>query len=221
MAAGMEVIKQGAEARIYLMNFLSRPTIVKERFTKAYRHPTLDQKLTHKRTSQEARSLLRCRKAGIATPAVFFVDYESHKIYMENIVDSQMLKDRIDYLLKKGGDEAEEDLKNLARQIGATVAAMHNVDCIHGDLTTSNLLLKEGGPIFVIDFGLSFISALAEDKGVDLYVLERAFLSSHPNTENIFKVVLDSYKTACNQAGVVLAKFEDVRQRGRKRLMVG
>ena len=37
----------------------------------------------------------------------------------------------------------------------------------------------------VIDFGLSYISTLAEDKAVDLYVLERAFLSTHPSSEKL------------------------------------
>ena len=31
----------------------------------------------------------------------------------------------------------------------------------------------------LIDFGLSFNSTIPEDKGVDLYVLERAFTSAH------------------------------------------
>ncbi len=31
----------------------------------------------------------------------------------------------------------------------------------------------------IIDFGLSTTSTVAEDKGVDLYVLERAFISAH------------------------------------------
>ena len=57
-----------------------------------------------------------------------------------------------------------------------------NSDVIHGDLTTSNMLLRDSEDIVLIDFGLSYISSLVEDKGVDLYVLERAFLSCHPNT---------------------------------------
>lgn len=31
----------------------------------------------------------------------------------------------------------------------------------------------------LIDFGLSYNSTIPEDKGVDLYVLERAFASAH------------------------------------------
>lgn len=37
----------------------------------------------------------------------------------------------------------------------------------------------------MIDFGLSFNSDLVEDRAVDLYVLERAFLSSHPESSLI------------------------------------
>lgn len=59
-----ELLKQGAEARVYRAHFLGKPTIVKQRFPKRYRHPTLDEKLTHRRTTQEVRSILRCRKAG-------------------------------------------------------------------------------------------------------------------------------------------------------------
>ena len=100
---------------------------------------------------------------------------------------------------------------------------MHNVDCIHGDLTTSNILLKTGAEnIILIDFGLSFISALTEDKDVDLYVLERAFLSTHPNTEElIFKIILESYRKKANKAEEVIKKLDEVRLRGRKRTMVG
>lgn len=62
--AKAELLKQGAEARVYRAHFLGKPTIVKQRFPKRYRHPTLDEKLTHRRTTQEVRSILRCRKAG-------------------------------------------------------------------------------------------------------------------------------------------------------------
>uniref|UniRef100_A0A670I3X6 Non-specific serine/threonine protein kinase n=1 Tax=Podarcis muralis TaxID=64176 RepID=A0A670I3X6_PODMU len=51
--AGLEMVQQGAEARVYRGLFLGRPTVAKHRFPKRYR-----------RTAQEARSLLRCRRAG-------------------------------------------------------------------------------------------------------------------------------------------------------------
>lgn len=216
------LVKQGAEARVYKTQFYNKNTIVKERFSKSYRHPSLDEKLTHRRTNQEVRSILRCRKAGICTPAVYFVDYSSHRIFMEEIPDSVTARDHINNLLQLSAEAAEQKLQSLAKNIGNTLAEMHNVDCIHGDLTTSNILLKKGfEKIVVIDFGLSFISGLTEDKGVDLYVLERAFLSTHPNTEHIFQIVLESYKKRAKKTEEIIKKLDEVRLRGRKRTMVG
>jgi TP53 regulating kinase-like protein len=46
----------------------------------------------------------------------------------------------------------------------------------------------------LIDFGLSYHSTLVEDKAVDLYVLERAFASTHPDSEPMFAGVLSAYE---------------------------
>lgn len=75
-------------------------------------------------------------------------------------------------------------LDTIAQKIGVSLAKMHTLNVVHGDLTTSNLMLRENSDsVVVIDFGLSFVSSLVEDKAVDLYVLERAFASTHPKTE--------------------------------------
>jgi TP53 regulating kinase-like protein len=74
----------------------------------------------------------------------------------------------------------------------------------------------------VLDFGLSHFENFAEEKGVDLYVLERAILSTHPNTEDLFQTILDNYmKYNKKGAPEVIAKLDEVRLRGRKRTMVG
>lgn len=216
------LLKQGAEARVYRTEFYKKKVIVKERFSKSYRHPSLDEKLTQRRTTQEVRSMLRCRKAGICTPSVYFVDYSTYCIFMEEVENCVTARDRINTLLDVPCEESRKSLESLAEKIGSSLAAMHNVDCIHGDLTTSNILIKEGYEnIILIDFGLSFISSLTEDKGVDLYVLERAFLSTHPNTEQLFKIVLESYRKKANKADEIIKKLDEVRMRGRKRTMVG
>ena len=147
---------------------------------------------------------------------------------MENVLNSTPVRDFLNVKLPKGveGSSPEfQSLDSLANRLGSILARMHSVDVIHGDLTTSNMLLRENdGDIVLIDFGLSYISSLVEDKGVDLYVLERALLSTHPNTEEFFKIVLQSY---CNgssnseKAQEVLKKLDEVRLRGRKRIMVG
>lgn len=111
--------------------------------------------------------------------------------------------------------------------MGQILAKMHDEDVIHGDLTTSNMLLRgdpedgEKNHLVLIDFGLSYISALPEDKGVDLYVLEKAFLSTHPNTEELFEKLLKSYAASSKKSAAVIKKLDEVRLRGRKRSMVG
>ncbi|KAM9361416.1 EKC/KEOPS complex subunit TP53RK [Symphorus nematophorus] len=221
-----KLLKQGAEARVYRAQFLGKPTIVKERFPKRYRHPLLDEKLTHRRTVQEVRSILRCRRAGISSPVVYFVDYTSHCIFLEEIVGSVTVRDHIVSAQQSKESCKEPELERLAERVGQILAKMHDEDVIHGDLTTSNMLLRcsaeNGEPeLVLIDFGLSYISALPEDKGVDLYVLEKAFLSTHPNTEALFEKLLKSYAASSKKSAAVIKKLDEVRLRGRKRSMVG
>lgn len=112
---------------------------------------------------------------------------------------------------------------------GMLVGKMHMNNIIHGDLTTSNMLVKqpvhnEHIELTMIDFGLGYMESVAEDKGVDLYVLERALLSTHPRTERFFEILLNSYKSECGGATAaqeVIDKLDEVRLRGRKRTMVG
>ncbi|CAN0272352.1 unnamed protein product [Lampetra fluviatilis] len=242
--AGLTLISQGAEARVYRGTFLGRPAVLKERFPRKYRHPQLDWRLTRRRTVQEVRSLLRCRRAGILTPVVYFVDYERHCIYMEDLAGAVTVREYVQSTSQAAGGEK---LLTLAVLIGRTLAHMHTQDVVHGDLTTSNLLLlfppaesPEPGAgtaspepckqhpqptprMALIDFGLSCVSALVEDKAVDLHVLEKAFLSSHPGTEAVFAAVLTAYTATMKGrfAVPIIAKLDEVRLRGRKRSMVG
>ena len=216
---GATLIKQGAEARVYRSHFFGKPAIAKERFVKSYRVATLDQKLSQRRMSQEARSIARCRRHGIRAPAVYHLDFQKRIIFMEEITQGVLLKD---FICQRFADNDNEALSELVKLIGKILAQMHDVDVIHGDLTTSNMIYDpETKNLTLIDFGLSFVSGLSEDKGVDLYVLERAFLSTHPNSEQLFQTLLDSYSASSKNSHAVIAKLDGVRMRGRKRTMVG
>lgn len=119
---------------------------------------------------------------------------------------------------------------------------MHLAEIVHGDLTTSNMMLRLLPPgstpsfeVVMIDFGLSSSSRMAEDRAVDLYVLERAFASTHPipllesGEQGVphFDKVLEGYRLGVERRGVkgewakIFARLEEVRLRGRKRSMVG
>ena len=120
---------------------------------------------------------------------------------------------------------------------------MHFADIIHGDLTTSNMMIKSSvmppnlcqeitahqmmavthnqghhiGTLYFIDFGLSQVSNKIEDKAVDIYVLKRAFISTHPGTEELFEKVVLKYRDIMTekhrggQKGLqIVAKFRDV-----------
>lgn len=212
--ASWRLIKQGAEARVYRGEHAGKPVIIKERFRKSYRVPELDKKLTSRRLNQEVRSIARCHKNGIRAPQVYRVDNAQKLIHMECIEDGIVLREYLDRPGNSTGD--------LMEVVGTVLAKLHNIDLIHGDLTTSNMIYNhDKKEITLIDFGLSFVSGSTEDKGVDLYVLERAFLSTHPNTDPCFQQILDSYKCLADNGEAVIKKLDEVRARGRKRTMVG
>eukprot|EP00128_Syssomonas_multiformis_P009470 Colp12_sorted_trinity150504_noHs@17526 len=212
------LIAQGAEARVYTSQLMGKPCIVKERFPKTYRHPELDAKLTRSRVSQEARCIGRCRKSGVGVPVLYFVDPEASRIYMELIPGPTMKQ----VLLESVHNNGSVFDQTLANKIGLALGKMHDCDVVHGDLTTSNMVLRStDNALVLIDFGLSQVSTLVEDKAVDLYVLERAFTSTHPQLDNMFAAVLVTYSKQWKGAGQVLKKLDEVRMRGRKKSMVG
>ncbi|KAL3150614.1 hypothetical protein ABBQ32_000420 [Trebouxia sp. C0010 RCD-2024] len=214
--ADFTLISQGAEARVWEGQFLGRPVIMKQRFRKKYRHPVLDTKLTVGRLNQEVRSMLRARKTGVLTPCIFFVENDAATIFMERI-DGQSVRDVL-----LSGNLTPADIDALLQKIGHLLATLHDGGLIHGDLTTSNMLVrKSDGAVVLIDLGLSFNSTIPEDKGVDLYVLERAFTSAHSKQTEMFDTLMTSYKKHSRQWSAVFNKFAEVRMRGRKRAMVG
>jgi TP53 regulating kinase-like protein len=69
-----------------------------------------------------------------------------------------------------------DQVRDVAVQIGEAIAIMHDNRLIHGDLTTSNLMLlppkkDEKLKLAVIDFGLGSFDHKEETKAVDLYVV--------------------------------------------------
>jgi TP53 regulating kinase and related kinases len=242
-----QLITQGAEALLYRTTYLlpSLSCALKYRPSKPYRHPILDARLTKHRILSEARVLVKCRKEGVPVPGVYAVDEREGWIIVE-WVEGEVVRVRVNEWLSKRKEagikegEDEEMLKGLMGRIGSAVGRMHAIGIVHGDLTTSNLMLRPrrgnavngdgstsaedkvlDGEIVLIDFGLASQSSAEEDRAVDLYVLERAFGSTHPRAEGLFSELLNAYGKSFQGANVVLKKLEEVRMRGRKRSMLG
>ncbi|KAJ1433967.1 Tyrosine-protein kinase, active site [Sesbania bispinosa] len=199
------LIKQGAEARVFESSFVGRRSVIKERFSKKYRHPILDSKLTLKRLNAEARCTTKARRLGVCTPVLYAVDPVLHTLTFE-YVEGPSVKDV--FLDFGSSGVIEERMDNIASQIGDAIGKLHDGGLIHGDLTTSNMLLKnDTNQLVLIDFGLSFTSTLPEDKAVDLYVLERAILSMHSSCGNVMDKILAAYRKSSKQWSSTLNKL--------------
>nr|WP_206203599.1 Kae1-associated kinase Bud32 [Thermococcus sp. M36] len=214
------MIKQGAEAKIYLADFEEffgvdllpgEKVVIKHRIPKRYRIKEIDTKLRKERTVREARVLHRAKESGVNCPYVYEVDLRDMKIVMEFITG-----DRLKELLERV--PMEERLK-LCREIGRQVGKLHEAGIIHGDLTTSNMILC-GGKVYLIDFGLADFDPTLEARGVDLHLLKRAMESTHYTWfERGFEAVLEGYAEVRGEEArkEIEAKIEEIESRGRYR----
>ncbi len=196
-----KLLFQGAEAKIFLNNNI----ITKSRVQKSYRHPDLDNKIRTKRTKQEARVLTKALECGVNVPKVLSVD--TFDIQIE-FIKGDRLSDKLN---------SYDTPKQFAvmQEIGNQTATIHDNDIIHGDLTTSNIILSNE-KIFLIDFGLGFISKKIEDKAVDIHLIKQALEAKHfQNHSKLFENLLKGYNPKDKEK--ILERLEAVEKRGRYR----
>mmetsp|Transcript_23506 Transcript_23506/g.55706 ORF Transcript_23506/g.55706 Transcript_23506/m.55706 type:complete len:411 (-) Transcript_23506:114-1346(-) len=332
------LISQGAEARVWKIRLDSQQqqqqehqhqkyVVCKERFSKSYRHPDLDARLTKSRCRSEAKILEKCsagkggkgnanaaannnnnnnnnksrkkaktttgttaesttttttksqssttteqeqelqqqkirvpRVVRVSPPSLFleYIDGPSVKEYLQKKNSRmQLQQEKQRQQDDQSGSNTNISLEELAKNIGQVVGRIHNLGIIHGDLTTSNIMMifdndddcniKTNGSyeLCPIDFGLAKSTSSIEEQAVDLYVLERALESTHPDLpDTFFGQVLKSYEqqtTTTNPTDIdnatpntattkkkktggtqsTLDRLEQVRMRGRKRECFG
>ena len=206
----LKQLKKGAEATIILSKWYEKTVIIKSRKIKKYRHPQLDQKIRKFRTIHEPQLLNEAKKAGVPTPTIFLVDTRKMQIIMEFIRGKQ-----IKHVLAKVSATQRQD---LCFEIGVIIAKLHSHGIIHGDLTTSNMILNEYGKIFLVDFGLAEKQNELESKGVDLHLMKRGLQSTHNQiAKDCFKNVMVGYTEVMGQAATkeVLKKIREIERRGR------
>lgn len=163
----MELIKQGAEAKLFKAKREGKQVLLKQRIPKGYRCKALDDTLRGQRTTREAKMLSNARKLGVNTPIVYEVDRKKKEIEMQ-FIEGKRAKDVLE----------KENFAGICKGIGKAVAKMHLAGMVHGDLTTSNILIHNKG-LFFIDFGLGKHSKKLEDKAVDLLVFRKTFEATH------------------------------------------
>jgi len=204
------LIKKGAEASLYLETWHGRKVILKRRLVKKYRVPELDREIRIQRTKHEPSIIHKAKEAGVPTPVIYMVDIASATIVIE-FVEGRRLKDILDHL-------PSEERKKICRYVGMLVGRLHRSGIIHGDLTTSNMILTPEKRIVFIDFGLSEQSFELEDRGVDLHLMKRALSSTHfTHAEECFESIIDGYREVMgeDETKKVLCKVKEIEKRGR------
>lgn len=199
--SSQKLIQQGAEAKI----MQKENRILKNRISKSYRIKELDEKIRKRRTKAEGKLLKKASEV-IPIPEIININEKEKTIEME-FIDGLKLSDNLDnFDLKKQ--------KEICKTIGENVAKIHNKEIIHGDLTTSNMIFKNG-ELFFIDFGLGFISSKLEDRAVDLHVLKEALEAKHfTHWKTLFEQVQNGYNLS-KEAQKVLERLKAVEKRGR------
>ncbi len=193
-----KIIQQGAEAIIEK----SGNNIIKNRIRKSYRLEKLDKKIRKLRTRAEAKILNKLHKQ-IPVPKVINSNEKTRQITME-FISGKKLSENLDKLKNKN---------KIIEQAGKNIAKMHDLGIIHGDLTTSNMILKNK-QVYLIDFGLSFHSKRIEDKAVDLHLLRQALEAKHYKFwESLFKSLIKGYNLKDKE--LILKQLKKVESRGR------
>lgn len=192
------IIGQGAEA------ILTRDgeRVTKNRIAKSYRLPILDEQLRKKRTKSEAKILEKLH-GKVNVPNL--IKQDKFDIIIE-FLDGDKLSDTLNSYPEK------KQLESM-KLLGKEVTKMHDLGIIHGDLTTSNTILKDK-KVYLIDFGLSFHSLRLEDKAVDLHLIKQALEAKHfQNYEKLYKSFTSAYKPKDRKQ--VLEQLKKVEARGR------
>jgi len=233
-----KIIQRGAEAIILeddlpfgrmdgkTSNGKTKRIIIKRRLKKSYRIPEIDEKIRKLRTRSEGKLLEKASKV-ISIPQIIKVDEKTGEIFMQFIPGKKLSEHLNSFTLK--------EQKEICKEIGRDISKIHDEDIIHGDLTTSNMILSEsnfepspsraGGlehckwealpKIFFIDFGLGYISKKIEDRAVDLHLLKQALEAKHfKNWKALFDEVTKGYSKSENSKKV-LEQLKKVETRGR------
>ncbi len=187
------IIASGAEAVITLEG----NTIIKTRIEKRYRLKEIDENIRRERTKTEARLISEARRCGVPTPIIRDVsDFEIRMEYIEGTALKNIVT------------------PSLSEETGELIGRLHTCGIIHGDLTTSNILYKNG-KLFLIDFGLAHLDKTLEARGVDIHVLFQTFESTHENHEGLIEAFKKGYAMTFQDAGKVFERAAEIESRGR------
>ena len=203
-------LHRGAEADLSLTTIGPWKVVVKCRVRKDYRNPILDERIRHDRTISEASVIHEAKTAGARVPSIVGVDIENNAIVMTHLAGT-VARECLD-------DMGKSEAQKLLRSIGEQIGLLHMAGIVHGDLTTSNVIVSPSGAPFIVDFGMSRRSVEPEDRGVDLHLLRRSIIASHrQNPSSMMNSMIRGYEetTGKKVAGSTWRKAREIARRGR------
>ena len=130
------------------------------------------------------------------------------KITEEYIAEHPSVKDCLNSL-------PDNERATVCYGIGEALGKLHSANIMHGDFTTSNMLLK-GGQVYVIDFGLGRFTKRIEDHAVDLYLLHEALKAAHFKfMDEAWVNIIKAYKHNYTNSTMALRRLEKIESRRR------
>jgi len=181
------LLHRGAEADLSLATIGPWRVVIKHRVKKEYRNPSLDEQIRHDRTISEASRIHEAKTAGARVPSIVGIDIVNNAIVMTYLAGI-VARECLDNL-------PTNEARKLLRSVGAQIGLLHTTGIVHGDLTTSNVIVSPSSAPFIVDFGMSRRSVEPEDRGVDLHLLQRSIIASHrQNPSSMMNSMIHGYE---------------------------
>jgi len=203
------LLYRGAEADIVSGTWRGLAAVYKVRRPLPYRLAELDIAIRHQRTLHEAELVHSARKAGVSVPRLYYIDAPNTTLVME-YVEGERLKELV-------SSAPDEEAGKLFGVLGRDVARLHSAGITHGDLTTANVIVRDGELVF-IDFGLSNHSSKLEDHAVDLRLIKETLIGAHPSISSIaLERLFEGYSSeaGAKRTKAVTKQLKNIERRGR------
>ncbi len=151
------------------------------------------------------------RLAGVSAPPLFYLSPHEALLVMGFLEGKRLRALLLDARI------SEERVEALGVEFGTNIGRLHAAGIMHGDLTTSNVIVNGGG-MSLIDFGLSVHSGRLEDHAVDLRLIKETMTGAHNRVSKRFmKSLLPGYASVlgAKRAEAATKKLAEIERRGR------
>jgi TP53 regulating kinase-like protein len=165
--------------------------------------------MRRQRTLHEAELFHSARKVGVRVPRLYYIDIPRTTLVME-YVEGKRLKELV-------SSAPEEEAMDLFRALGRDVARLHSAGMTHGDITTANVIVRDGELVF-IDFGLSTHTFRLEDHAVDLRLIKEILVGAHSEISSVaLERLFEGYsrEAGAKRTKAVMKQLRNIERRGR------